>query len=1530
MTVTQPLRAASPDAGQRVTVVFESSGYFTQSLNQCPGTQGADKNQPSITVPFEFECEGEKVSGQATIVFPAGPFSGTIDSNGNLLLDSPVEVKRSARITGQKSVPPFGFLSRTLSISGACSQETTTLQIEPTPKDWLVEANCRVALLTAGSAGKFHLSTEVKYQGGPIFFTSGIGGTYSTAAAPPAFSFAPAEVAFNAEPGGPDPSPQPVTLQGGGQEALNWRATLTTEDGGNWLRVTPSEGVVAANQPAQLSVSTETIGLAKGTYRGTIQITATSGGPVTVALAGWTAKNQQPGTGALPVTLVVADPVDPNQSVFTAGDSDPKRINSTDVIPILVRALDSAGKPVPNKPVELEFIRTCGSVADPVKRLTLPNTEANGESRLPLDRSSHVQPPDVLQPGEYSYTAKVGGTPLTTTHRRIWLGRADARFSMIAPDKSEVWANNVDELSVQVQLRDACDHKLRPASVALSFRVGNGPEVRRIPASTTDPVFTDANGEARFDRIKFETTDDYIVDLLVVGETLSTDQYLVTSAQVRAKAPPKVESFEVVQAIRLPAAEQTRYLVQNKDTVIRIVVRNQDRSPAEVEAYLELSAGGQSRTLSPDGSPKRILAPGIPSALVNLNSTFNFLVPSGLVGSSLSFRARLDPPSKLEETMPVEDLSFQQRRLNIKYVEVDVAGTPFNQAMLSAAPGLLRRLYPITHLGYAPLDGRVRPMTRATFADGDGVNPFLGTILAGTSANQHPDILFGWVNTGGCQGSGYFRIDPPGSQNIIVKARAAYGPLTPGCSQKVLAHEVAHDFLFGHPAPPSYPTLLHGPLFIEDLGIEVPPTGVLRARLNARDVMNQDDPAHGVVANDATVWVSRFFWTNMFTRLPGSPTALHSRHNSHARVRSAEAPPGGPGHPLLLIRGATDESGQAVLAPIFPALASLPAAEGGTDCLRLENASGQPLLTYCFSPEGPMEGTGPGTPTQFVETVPRPEGLARVVWLRNDLVVASRQMSAHAPALNIVSPSAGETWSGDGTLRWTAQDGDGDSLTYLIQYSPDDRQSWILLEADLPQTQFALNTGDLPGGERFWFRVVATDGLSATVAETGPIRVPNKAPRVLITSPQEGALIPTSATLAVEAEGYDLEDGPFPEDAFDWISDRAGALGTGRQIRIGNLAEGAHHITVRVQDKNGLQAQASIMLRVGETGDSTPTLGRTAGASLHCLSLRFPPLQGTAFGESFELRLTSLSSEEPANGELFPEPGGDSSSYTSGVVLSSIALSEPAEGLLWMEIPELGDRNRNGLDDFLEVSLDVPTTTTVGDYSSDFDNGRVTAVWTRPAGSSVGTCQLHLSGLISGLEADFSSTFELIEYVGPLSYEVAGNGPSGSLQLQRAPTGSTTISGPVQFSRVSNTALVLEAGSWVNSNGQKLEFDQALLEGVPLPANGYAAEFLFVDGDPGTVAADFLTWILLLKDPNDADHDGVADLSDTPAAPPAAAPVFTRIHFDQTGVVLAWTGLGQLQSAPSIKGPWANEAVSQNPLRITLKGRMQFFRVIAP
>jgi hypothetical protein len=106
----------------------------------------------------------------------------------------------------------------------------------------------------------------------------------------------------------------------------------------------------------------------------------------------------------------------------------------------------------------------------------------------------------------------------------------------------------------------------------------------------------------------------------------------------------------------------------------------------------------------------------------------------------------------------------------------------------------------------------------------------------------------------------------------------------------------------------------------------------------------------------------------------------------------------------------------------------------------------------------------------------------RVIQLQNasGSVLAARNVSLNPPTVTVTSPDGGETFTPgtDHTITWSAEDPDGDTLTYDVFISNGADLKPVAIATGLDQTSLTYDFADLPGGNQYLIHVIANDGVN--------------------------------------------------------------------------------------------------------------------------------------------------------------------------------------------------------------------------------------------------------------------------------------------------------------------------------------------------------------------------------------------------------------------------------------------------------------------
>ena len=297
----------------------------------------------------------------------------------------------------------------------------------------------------------------------------------------------------------------------------------------------------------------------------------------------------------------------------------------------------------------------------------------------------------------------------------------------------------------------------------------------------------------------------------------------------------------------------------------------------------------------------------------------------------------------------------------------------------------------------------------------------------------------------------------------------------------------------------------------------------------------------------------------------------------------------------------------------------------------------------------------------------------------------------------------------------------------------------------------------------------------------------------------------------------------------------------------------------------------------------------TANATAFCYSLRFQ--RGIDPDGNYYLDLSSLNGS--LNGELaldFLNSGYSHSAYLS---LVDELLGETLSGAMALDVPTGGDANGDGFPDFFEVSQGVTNLPSSGSYDLTlYGSGSVTASWNRPAGSKDGICVLSMK-LMPFQPVAFTFGFEVLEYKGPLTYSPSNTSVSGSARLIQTGNPTSTFGGPVEFLKSTTdrfNELTLQPGTWTNELPMPVNFATHLFSRDPRWPTNYYGYLEFTDTNYPSSFYPYGSWMLSIDDLNDANHNGIPDFSDDPAAGGLPRPPRIELVASATNLVLTLHG----------------------------------------
>jgi hypothetical protein len=230
-----------------------------------------------------------------------------------------------------------------------------------------------------------------------------------------------------------------------------------------------------------------------------------------------------------------------------------------------------------------------------------------------------------------------------------------------------------------------------------------------------------------------------------------------------------------------------------------------------------------------------------------------------------------------------------------------------------------------------------------------------------------------------------------------------------------------------------------------------------------------------------------------------------------------------------------------------------------------------------FADDDPHNLRDPNQPRGFSLVFPAPDAaVARLDLVDGERVIATLLPGATPPGVQLDRPAAGELVDNTLEVEWQANDSDGDRLLYLVEYSPDNGQSWQLLamnyDGGTGNVRFVLDDiSALVASDTALVRVAATDGYNTTLVTSQPFRVADSGPRPFIISPTAGQPFAAGAMIDLRGGATDAADGRLEDTALRWQVDGAD-VGNGSQLSIEGLNTGVHTATLLARNSANNEA----------------------------------------------------------------------------------------------------------------------------------------------------------------------------------------------------------------------------------------------------------------------------------------------------------------------------------------------------------------------
>jgi alpha-tubulin suppressor-like RCC1 family protein len=118
--------------------------------------------------------------------------------------------------------------------------------------------------------------------------------------------------------------------------------------------------------------------------------------------------------------------------------------------------------------------------------------------------------------------------------------------------------------------------------------------------------------------------------------------------------------------------------------------------------------------------------------------------------------------------------------------------------------------------------------------------------------------------------------------------------------------------------------------------------------------------------------------------------------------------------------------------------------------------------------------------TPFVIRIPNVQNVTKIQIMKETSQLAEKVVSPNAPAVNVISPNGGESYSDKIHIHWSGNDLDGDSLTYSVLISADNGMNWEPVVGNLSITNMEIQVQNFSTGSQYLVKITATDGFNTS------------------------------------------------------------------------------------------------------------------------------------------------------------------------------------------------------------------------------------------------------------------------------------------------------------------------------------------------------------------------------------------------------------------------------------------------------------------
>lgn len=319
-------------------------------------------------------------------------------------------------------------------------------------------------------------------------------------------------------------------------------------------------------------------------------------------------------------------------------------------------------------------------------------------------------------------------------------------------------------------------------------------------------------------------------------------------------------------------------------------------------------------------------------------------------------------------------------------------------------------------------------------------------------------------------------------------------------------------------------------------------------------------------AGESNAWISVRNWNRIFEKYD---------YDRAARRADERAPaPRGPMSASLRVSGFASGEGASITAVEPVDSPAQPPSDSAYRLLGLDAAGNTVAEARMVATAFHADGQPPGL---SLDAVIPAAGVEAVAIAGDAGRLATRAASQNTPD---VSVKGKPRFRGrKATLRWDADDADGDELAITVEYSGDGGRTYEEIWGGPNEGTAEVPARYLPRSPRARLRISANDGFRQGSDVSKSFSSPGEAPLVEILSPAPKFTQPNDAPLALRGAAFDDASNQLAGRDLRWFIGRR-QIGTGEQISPIGLPAGRHRVTLEARDDAGRTARDSVAVRL--------------------------------------------------------------------------------------------------------------------------------------------------------------------------------------------------------------------------------------------------------------------------------------------------------------------------------------------------------------